>query len=160
MSQDSSHPRVLMLCIALLIGGPWLIWSKRGDYREAMAAYQAARGAPQVEYTLVGRHSEVRGSGKQRSTHYFLEFGLREPGAQAPPGVHVEVSESVYRAARNGERWRARLVQGQPLFDPLLTRREVDASRFASWAGSLMVIIALGLLWLHRSGRLYRPLWR
>jgi len=148
---------ILTLCFCFLIGGPWLLWSQRAEFRAAMARYEAAPAAPLVEFVVDGRSSEIRGGGRSRSKHYFIELVPAEHFPGLVPTV-VEVSETTYTSVGDGERWKARLAAGQPVFDPLITRLELDRSRTAKYAGFFMIGFALLLLWLHRSGRLYRAL--
>ena len=149
---------VLILCAALVFGTPWMMWSARSDYRAAVAEWNALSAAPTAEYAVAGRHTEERGSGRSRRTHYFLQLAVTQRAAAATPGLAVEVSGPVYRETRDGARWRARLRGAQPLFDPLLTRHALHKSRNASIATVILVPLGLLLFWLHRSGRLYRAL--
>lgn len=157
LSADTHGRRILMMCAAFLLLGPWWIWSTRAEYRQAVARHAALEGAAVAEYVVDGRDSEVRGSGKQRRTHYFLHVAR---GDRANTGGYiVEVSETAYERTADGEVWTARLDGVQPVFDPLQTRLEYDRSRTGRIGGLTVLALAVVVFLLHRSGRLYRPLW-
>lgn len=157
--QDTHGTRVLMMCVVFILLGPWWIWSTRTEFREAMARYQSLAAAPTAEYAVIGRYSEVRGSGKSRKTHYFVELGVRGRTPGVAPGALAEVSEDAHDGALNGQVWPARLSGGQPVFDPMQTRLELDRSRVGRNGGLVLIVLAIVVFALHRSGRLYRPLW-
>lgn len=155
---DTHGTRVLVMCVLFILLGPWWIWSTRTEFREAMTRYQSLAAAPTAEYVVIGRYSEVRGSGKSRKTHYFVELGLRGRTPGAASGALAEVSEDAHDAASNGKVWTARLAGGQPVFDPMLSRLELDRSQTGRIGGVVLILISIVMYLLHRSGRLYRPL--
>lgn len=158
MATARNRSGVLMLCIAFVFGAPWMMWVARGDYRADMAAWAALASAPTATYAVAGRHTEERGGGRSRRTHHFLHLTLTDRAAAALPSLQVEVSAATFRDTADGQRWRARLRDGQPQFDPLQTRLSLQKSRTASIATLILVPLGLLLFWLHRSGRLYRSL--
>jgi acyl-CoA synthetase (AMP-forming)/AMP-acid ligase II len=160
-AMDSGGLRVgvPMLCAAFALGAPWTLWVARSDYRAATAAWNALAAAPSAEDRVAGRHSGEPGAGRSRRRHDFLTLVPGGDDGTAASAVVVEVAAASFGATPVGSRWRARLAGAQPAFDPLQARPAQQPSGSASIATLILLPLGLLLLWLHRSGRLYRQ-WR
>ena len=149
--------RLTLTCLAMGLGLCVMAWLRGGEYRDALARYDALPAeAPRHEYAVVDRHEETLGSGKSRRTHYRLELATRARAPGLPPGFTLEVGPDVYAQARRGDRWPVRLVGGTPHVDPRRSGREYERARtFRRWAVGVGLPAAL-LLFLNLTGRLDR----
>ena len=158
MDKASHGGRIVFACIMFALAGPWMIWSSRTELRAAQQGYEALPATPSAQYEVTGRSSATEGQGKSRKTVWFLHLRQSVAMVTAARETTVRVSRRVHDGARNGETWNARIAAGQPVFDPGRTDYEASRSRTARNFGVGALAFAILLFALHRSGRLYRPL--
>lgn len=158
MLRESHRGHLVGACVIFTLLGAWLMWSSRAAWRDAKDHYDALASAAVVTYQVTGRSNVVTGQGKNRVTTWFLHFVQPYPAPGAPRQVQVKVDRGVHDRTREGEVWSARIDAGQPVFDPARTDYESGIGRRKRVAGLVLAVLGVGLLALHLSGRLYRPL--
>jgi hypothetical protein len=158
VDKESQGSRIVMACVVFILAGPWLIWSSRTELRAAQERYAALMSAPVAQYAVAGRTSQTQGQGKSRKTTWFLHMTQQHPVVGAARAADIKVSRAVHDITREGEVWSARIAAGEPVFDPARTDYEASISRTRRNIGVGLILLAIVLFGLHRSGRLYRPL--
>lgn len=116
LARRASVPHAAML---LILAAGALLYAAIG-YRGALHAYDAATSAPVVEYVVSGHREEALGRGRTRRTDLWLDLKRVGTQADAPATAAVLVTRRVSARSANGDRWSARIVNHQALFDPRL----------------------------------------
>lgn len=117
LARRASVPHAAML---LILAAGALLYAFLG-YHGALRAYDDAVAAPVASYVVVSKHEEKLGRGRTQRTDSLLDLRLDGPAlAGAPQSAQLVVTGRVYRRSATGDRWPARIVNGQPLFNPLL----------------------------------------
>lgn len=158
MFSDSQRKWMGLNSAILAVFGVWMFWTSGTELRAARDRYDALGTAPIVAYQVAGRSSLTEGSGKSRKTTWFLQLAQQYPAPGAPRRIEVKVDDDVHDRSRDGEIWQARMDAGQPVFDPARTDYEAGMGRTRRGFGLGLGLLGIVLFVLHRSGRLYRPL--
>lgn len=114
LARRASVPLAAML---LIVAAGALLYAFFG-YHGALVEYDGAVAAPTATYIVSAKHEERLGRGRTRHTDSLLDLRLDGQAAGAPPSAQLLVTGRVYRRSAAGDRWRARVVNGQPLFNP------------------------------------------
>ncbi len=114
LARRASVPLAAML---LIVAAGALLYAALG-YRGAQRSYDAATAAPVVGYVVSGLREETLGRGRTRRTDLLLDLTRVGHRTDAPATAKVVVTRRVYKRSAKGDRWNARIVNGEALFDP------------------------------------------
>lgn len=122
LARRASIPHAAML---LILAAGALLYAFVG-YHGALRTYDAAAAAPVAEYVVTGQKEEEIGKGRTRRTAYLLRLAQASPSPGVPQSTELAVTRRIYGRSHTNDRWTARIVAGQPLFDPRLTGIESE----------------------------------
>lgn len=133
LARRASVPHAAML---LILAAGALLYAFLG-YHGALREYDGAAAAPVAGYVVASKHQDKVGRGRTQRTASLLELRLDGPPSAAPQTAQLAVTGRVYRRSATGDRWQARIVNGQPLFNPRLIGIESE---------NRLLLVGLGLI--------------